>query len=645
MTYSAKQSKRLYAKNDSSIQSLPKIFRNYILPDNVYDYDIIKCHPSIYFFLCKKLKTKTEYIEQYIDDTDGFLEKSDVSKTDILSFLNQENTKIKTSNEFLEGFLTELAFNKKLIIKHENKLLKFKGKEINNEGSILSQIYIHYETIVMNKFYKIYNDIIVLPMFDGCIVNQQIPIEDLNELSKEFGLKWCLKPITSIIPFTPITNELSIRNYQFMKHKFEREFHYIQSQCVYLKDDIEYTESHLTSALSNWECYCTKEQKFVSFHKLWLKDINRRDYENTIFVPFSEKTKVTPFKIDAKKQEKNYNLFKGFNSQIIEESSTPSWFLDYLNSVFLIDSEKEYVLKYIAHLIQFPEIRPDACLIFKGLEGSGKDTILNIVKKLIGKKFVHSCQDLGSIFGSFNSNLSQKLVVQLNEIDQRSFINNKEAIKDYITRDVTTINQKNIKTRNEKNYVRLFMFSNNTTPICLDASNRRFILIEQNHALKGNTIYWNKFYDILDDQNNINNLYTYLMNMDLSEFDPKQIIQTQESLRVKAIGVQPVLKYIFKICSNLEDIDIENFIESDRIVINKPLFLNYMATIYRDCDYCFKKKAVSEIILGNTNNLITMNRKKRDGISQYEYAINYKDLYSFMNDTLDYKSIKHLFDI
>ena len=36
-------------------------------------------------------------------------------------------------------------------------------------------------------------DIIILPMFDGCIVNQQIPIEDLNELSKEFGLKWCSK--------------------------------------------------------------------------------------------------------------------------------------------------------------------------------------------------------------------------------------------------------------------------------------------------------------------------------------------------------------------------------------------------------------------------------------------------------------------
>jgi hypothetical protein len=189
------------------------------------------------------------------------------------------------------------------------------------------------------------------------------------------------------------------------------------------------------------------------------------------------------------------------------------------------------------------------------------------------------------------------------------------------------------------------MFSNNTTPICLDASNRRFILIEQNHALKGNTSYWNKFYNIIDDQNNINNLYTYLMNMDLTEFDPKQIIQTKESLRVKAIGVQPVLKYIFKICSNLEDLEIEHFIENDSIIINKPIFLNYMATVYKDCDYTFKKKAVSELIMGNTNNLITMNRKKREGIQNHEYTIKYRELYDFMNDTLDYKSIKHLFDV
>ena len=136
MTYLAKQSKRLYAKDDNSIQSLPTIFRNYILPDSVYDYDIKSCHPSIYLWLCKKLKTKTEYIEKYIENTSEFLEKADVSKTDLLSYLNQENTKIKTTNELLEGFLSELAFNKKLIIKHENKIFNFKGKEINNEGSV-----------------------------------------------------------------------------------------------------------------------------------------------------------------------------------------------------------------------------------------------------------------------------------------------------------------------------------------------------------------------------------------------------------------------------------------------------------------------------------------------------------------------------
>ena len=645
MNYSSKVSKRLYAKDDFSLQSLPTIFRNFILPDFVYDYDIQNCHPQIYLYLCKKLKKSTEYIEQYIENKQEFLKNAGVSKITLLSYLNQENTTVQTSNPFLEDFLTELAFNKKMIIKHENKLLKFVGKDINTEGSILSQIYTHYEVLIMNKFYETYKDIIILPMFDGCIVNQKIPIEDLNELSKEYGLKWTLKPIKSPIKFIPITNDLSIRNYNYMKTNFEKEYHYIQSQCIYLNGDIEYSESHLSSALTNWECWCIKEQKYVPFFKKWLKDINRNDYKNTVFVPFSSKVKGSTFKNDAEKEGKNYNLFKGFRSELIAESFTPSWFTDYLNSVFLIDSEREYVLKYIAHLIQCPEVRPDSCLIFKGLEGSGKDTIINIIKKLIGYDYVHCCQDLDSIFGNFNSNLSNKLVVQLNEIDQRSFISHKEAIKDYVTREKTTINQKNIKSRDEQNYVRLFLFSNNTTPICLDASNRRFILIEQNHALKGNTAYWNSFYDILNDQKNINNLYTYLMNINLTDFDPKQIIQTKESLRVKAIGVQPVLKYLFKICETPKDIEIEHMIEDDIIVINKPVFLSEMSRIYRDCDYNFKKKAVCELMMGNTNNLITVNRKVRDGVQSYEYSIKYHDLYQFMNYILDYNSIKHLFDI
>ena len=645
MNYESKKSKRLYAKDDYSIQSLPSIFRNYLLPIDSYDYDIQACHPSIYFYLCKKLKTKTEYIEKYIESPSEFLKNAGVEKTNILSYLNQENTKVKTNNDFLEEFLTELAFNKKLILKHENKVLKFVGKEFNNEGSILSQIYIHYEVQVMNKFYEKYKDIILLPMFDGCIVNQKIPIEDLNELSKEYGLKWKLKEIKSPIKFIPIVNDLAIRNYNYMKIKFEQEYSYIRSQCIYLNGDIEYSESHLSSALSNWECWCHKEQKYVPFFKLWLKDINRNDFKNTVFIPFSNKTKAIPFKNDAEKQEKNYNLFKGFKSEIIPDFSTPTWFLNYLNSVFLIDSERNYVLNYIAHLIQYPEVRPDSCLIFKGLEGTGKDTIINIIKKLIGYQYTHACQDLDSIFGNFNSKLSNKLVVQLNEVDQRSFITHKEAIKDYITRDITTINQKNVKARNENNYVRLFLFSNNTTPICLDTSNRRFILIEQNHALKGNTSYWNSFYDILNDQRNINNLFTYLMNIDLNDYDPKLIIQTQESLRVKAIGVQPILKYLFKMCETPSDIEIEHFIEDEFLLISKPRLLNYMSTVYKDCDYNFKKKAVSELILGNTNKLITLNRKMRDGIQNYEYAIKHKDLYTFMNEVLDYNSIKHLFDI
>ena len=73
-------------------------------------------------------------------------------------------------------------------------------------------------------------------------------------------------------------------------------------------------------------------------------------------------------------------------------------------------------------------------------------------------------------------------------------------------------------------------------------------------------------------------------------------------------------------------------------------FEHYFVTLYV-CDYTFKKKAVSEIILGNTNNLIQYNRKMRNGSNVHQYTIKYKELYEFMNDTLGYYQIKHLFDV
>ena len=65
----------------------------------------------------------------------------------------------------------------------------------------------------------------------------------------------------------------------------------------------------------------------------------------------------------------------------------------------------DFVLKWLAWMIQKPTEKVETALVLRGLEGTGKGMILQHIRKILGLRYFSHPSDLSSIFGEFNSNV------------------------------------------------------------------------------------------------------------------------------------------------------------------------------------------------------------------------------------------------
>lgn len=122
-------------------------------------------------------------------------------------------------------------------------------------------------------------------------------------------------------------------------------------------------------------------------------------------------------------------------------------------------------------------------IVFKGVQGTGKGVLYEqIIQPIIGEKYTYtfSNHDLKS---NFNKNLQNKLFVVGNEIkgDFREGNNIYETLKIWVTDKDLRIEIKGKDAFQVTNYFNLLLFSNNETPLQIQASDRRYTVFETNN--------------------------------------------------------------------------------------------------------------------------------------------------------------------
>jgi hypothetical protein len=188
------------------------------------------------------------------------------------------------------------------------------------------------------------------------------------------------------------------------------------------------------------------------------------------------------------------------------------------------DDEKlmEYVLKWVAHIVQRPYKKTEVAIVVQGLEGVGKDTFWNFIGSILGANeyFYNTKSPENDVFAHFNHGTEKCVLVKFEEADFKTNSSNKGKLKSIITNPTETYNQKNKDAVVLDDYRNFVMTTNEEIPVVVSDSDRRFVLIHASEEKKDDTACWMDAHGKLADVRVKASFHHYLLNKDISGFVP-----------------------------------------------------------------------------------------------------------------------------
>jgi len=299
---------------------------------------------------------------------------------------------------------------------------------------------------------------------------------------------------------------------------------------LYSEEDIIKTFKHLKSSIFKTIKDETKETSFI---KEWIDDSKLKLYNNMDFIPYNGTRNISD-----KTKSDTFNLFNGYNPNInlvLDESYTNEKkqkilkpFLDLLYQ--MVGNEEKsfnYMVNYLAHLIQKPNERIPICVIFKSKQGIGKNLTFDTIGNIIGKHHYITSSNPKDFFGDYAEGFYRKLLVNMNECEGKDTFDFEGKIKSFITEDTITLNPKFVRQTTISNFARAIIFTNKSNPVPIDvrSKDRRFVVFQSTEEYlktKYGEVFWSKLAEHFKKPEFIKILYDYLNNKDISKIKWKE---------------------------------------------------------------------------------------------------------------------------
>lgn len=625
--YKQRSNNRLYCAKSG--QALQHKIRGFLLKHTI-DYDMINAHPTLLLYLANKYGVYCANLTSYCNNRNDFLEKSGLTKYDILKAINKDKNRLIKGNFLYNGLIQELelikdTINKKINISTEN--------EKNPISSKINKLLCYYENEILNKVIEKYHDQISVLMFDGFMANGNIPIDELNKISEEYGILWKIKEHDNSITIPDDFEPIDLPLYSYQKKKFEENVFLVKKQRLYFQnlgnDEIQQiNRNDLKDYAEEYQIINENGKKSSIFQK-WLADKDKKQYEDLVFDPSET--------IDTKKY---LNTFTGFACKEWNDNNNKN--IDSFHKLInnLCNHEQnviEYILNYLAHIIQKPAEKSGKIIVFRGIEGIGKDSFHLLIEKILGSKYCLNTENFEEIFGRFNMAIKDKIFITLNETNAQDGLKYKDSLKAFATAQKTKYADKCIKSVEQNNYSRLFLFTNASSPVNIEMTSRRYIVIKTGWDLVNKTEYWNDFYKNLNDKEYIKSVYNFLKNRPISNFKINNIPITEEYKTMKENTVHPVIEYIKELFNN--DKLLFNFTYDDTLkahTIKRVDFIqefeDYLEINHEYSENLTKKKVITNA-LKDIGGICPDKQIKRDGKNSRVMVFDFIKIKKFYSQT------------
>ncbi|MES2300877.1 MAG: DUF5906 domain-containing protein, partial [Pseudomonadota bacterium] len=219
------------------------------------------------------------------------------------------------------------------------------------------------------------------------------------------------------------------------------------------------------------------------------------------------------------------NVFNQYRppAAILGDPEQAAPWVDHVKAVYA--DEAEHIINWLAHRIQRPEEKINHALVFGGVPGIGKDTILHPVKEGVGHwNFAEvSPKHLLGRFNSFVKSVILRIseARDLGDVDRFAFY---DHMKTYTAAppDVLRVDEKNLREYSAFNVCGVIITTNyKTDGIYLPEDDRRhFVAWSERTMADFNEAYWSRLWDWYEN-GGIGHVVAFLAQRDLSGFHAK----------------------------------------------------------------------------------------------------------------------------
>lgn len=251
----------------------------------------------------------------------------------------------------------------------------------------------------------------------------------------------------------------------------------------------------------------------------------------------------TGFYPDTKKCPKGvFNFFRGFQVKPVNGDCSP--YLNHLKQVICAGDEVSYtyLIGWLAHLFQQPDVKPNVAIVLKSVEGTGKGTMAEPLLEILG---FHGNKTNGAyaIASRFNGTLASRLFIFADEVD----LTDKhvaDRLKGLISETTVNLERKGLEIEPLPNYCRLIFASNHTRVLNAGIRERRYLVLEPSDHKAQDSAYFDKLWSWIKD-NGAAKLLHYLLQVDISEFSPYKCPQTKALIAEKLDNLSGVNRFFY----------------------------------------------------------------------------------------------------
>ena len=255
-------------------------------------------------------------------------------------------------------------------------------------------------------------------------------------------------------------------------------------------------------------------EKYAPVSTVWLNHKNRRQYINgVVFNPKS-----------TKEDEGILNLWEGFSEKPVKGD----WSLLRSHIYAIIcqsdDVKFDYLMGWMARMMQLPAEQGEVAVVMKGGEGTGKGTLAKTLIKIIGQHSL-AISNAKHLISNFNGHLRDAIFLFA---DEAFFAGDKAhvgVLKSIITEPYLTVEAKFQNATQMPNFLHIMMASNEDWVIPASVDARRFFVLEVGDEAKNNHAYFAAILDQLA-AGGYGAMLHDLLTYDLTEFNVRDVPRT-----------------------------------------------------------------------------------------------------------------------